>query len=403
MNAIRSRRPPRADHLENYRGAPSPPFLILFINSICNQKCEHCFYWRNLNRRDDLTKDEIFALSRSLGRIENLNLSGGEPFLRPEFGEICRQFIRHNGARQIYVPTNGSFTDKTVDADHDRAQGEGPRALRRRDLARRHARVPRQVPRAPTPSTRPWRPTTRSPSCRRAIPRLRIHAISTATDVNMDEIRRLTTYLFDRCPEDGSSQPRDHPRRPQESVAQGPKLQGVPGALRVRPPAVGDPRARAATGRSSSRCCSGPRSGRQAHRHQVVPCRAGSLDRRRLRQRRRQRLRSRTRRSATCASKPFPEIWNSAEAQALRQSIRAGSALHQRGVPLAEHHLPAAATGASDGRGQAVAGRAAAGRASGHSSHRGVGSRPGPEAEAAPATETRAGPMALPILSEPQD
>jgi len=23
---------------------------------------------------------------------------------------------------------------------------------------------------------------------------------STATDVNMDEIRRLTTYLFDRCP-----------------------------------------------------------------------------------------------------------------------------------------------------------------------------------------------------------
>ena len=31
-------------------------------------------------------------------------------------------------------------------------------------------------------------------------PRLRIHSISTATDVNMDEIRRLTTYLFDRCP-----------------------------------------------------------------------------------------------------------------------------------------------------------------------------------------------------------
>jgi MoaA/NifB/PqqE/SkfB family radical SAM enzyme len=31
-------------------------------------------------------------------------------------------------------------------------------------------------------------------------PRLRIHAISTATGVNMDEIRRLTTFLFDRCP-----------------------------------------------------------------------------------------------------------------------------------------------------------------------------------------------------------
>ena len=31
-------------------------------------------------------------------------------------------------------------------------------------------------------------------------PRLRIHSISTATEVNMSEIQRLTTYLFDRCP-----------------------------------------------------------------------------------------------------------------------------------------------------------------------------------------------------------
>ena len=31
-------------------------------------------------------------------------------------------------------------------------------------------------------------------------PRLRIHCISTATDVNMEEIKRLTTFLFHRCP-----------------------------------------------------------------------------------------------------------------------------------------------------------------------------------------------------------
>jgi MoaA/NifB/PqqE/SkfB family radical SAM enzyme len=62
---------------KNYEDVPSPPFLILFINSICNQRCEHCFYWSNLNRKDDLTKEELFSLSRQLGRIENLNLSGG--------------------------------------------------------------------------------------------------------------------------------------------------------------------------------------------------------------------------------------------------------------------------------------------------------------------------------------
>src|SRR5712691_1597791 len=103
----------------SYRRRPSPPFLVLFINSICNMKCEHCFYWQSLNQRDDLTKDEIFALSRSLGPIENLNLSGGEPFLRREFSEICRQFIQHNRVRQIYVPTNGWYLEKTIRAVTD--------------------------------------------------------------------------------------------------------------------------------------------------------------------------------------------------------------------------------------------------------------------------------------------
>jgi MoaA/NifB/PqqE/SkfB family radical SAM enzyme len=186
-----------------YRGAsqpPSPPFLILFINSICNQTCEHCFYWRSLNQPDDLTVDELRALSAELGPVENLNLSGGEPFLRKEFAEICGFFIRHNGVKQIYVPTNGSFADRTVAAVeqvlrekslqlfavefsldgmpeyHDRFRGmknafaramETYRALA--DLQRRDAR-------------------------------LRIHAISTATSDNLGQIGELTQYLFENCP-----------------------------------------------------------------------------------------------------------------------------------------------------------------------------------------------------------
>src|SRR5436190_7698789 len=114
--AQRAARYVRLATLNHASGPPTPPFLILFINSICNQTCEHCFYWRNLNRKDDLTVEELRALSNELGTIENLNLSGGEPFLRKEFGEICRFFIQNNGVRQIYVPTNGTFTDRTIAA-----------------------------------------------------------------------------------------------------------------------------------------------------------------------------------------------------------------------------------------------------------------------------------------------
>lgn len=180
---------------------PSPPFLILFINSLCNMRCEHCFYWTHLNKRDDLSVDEIFALSRSLGKIENLNLSGGEPFLREEFSDICRQFIRHNGVRQIYVPSNGWFTERTVAAvtetlkepDLDLLVVE--LSLDGMPLFHDTFRV------APGSFKKAMTTYDALAELQKRDPRLRIHAISTATDVNVEEIRKLTTYLYDRCPE----------------------------------------------------------------------------------------------------------------------------------------------------------------------------------------------------------
>jgi MoaA/NifB/PqqE/SkfB family radical SAM enzyme len=185
---------------KNHQNLPSPPFLILFINSICNMKCEHCFYWTSLNKKDDLSVEEIFALSRSMGRIENLNLSGGEPFLRAEFADICRQFIRHNGVRQIYVPSNGFFTDRTVaqvtatleEKDLDLLVVE----LSLDGMPEFHDKF-RVAKNAFSKAMQTYEALVK---IQETDPRLRVHCISTATNVNMDEIRRLTTYLYDNCP-----------------------------------------------------------------------------------------------------------------------------------------------------------------------------------------------------------
>ncbi len=184
-----------------YEDLPSPPFLVLFINSICNMKCEHCFYWTSLNKKDDLTKDEIFALSDSLGKIENLNLSGGEPFLRKEFAEICRKFIRTNEVRQIYVPSNGYFTDRCVaavknvleESEFDMFVVE----LSLDGMPNFHDkfRVARNA------FEHAMQTYDALVEVQKQDPRLRIHCISTATDVNMAEIRQLTTYLYERCPQ----------------------------------------------------------------------------------------------------------------------------------------------------------------------------------------------------------
>lgn len=178
----------------------TPPFMIVFINSICNLTCEHCFYWRNLNQRDDLTFDEFRRLSEELGAFENLNLSGGEPFLRPEFADICGLFIRNNRVKQIYVPTNGYYREKT--------QTQLRKVLE-------HKSLKMFVCELSLDGTEEYHNNFRGNphSFRKAMetydmlaelqredPRLRIHTISTATHENMDEIRRLTSYLHDRCP-----------------------------------------------------------------------------------------------------------------------------------------------------------------------------------------------------------
>jgi len=181
-------------------GPPTPPFLTLFINSICNQTCEHCFYWRNLNRNDDLTLDELRALSNDLGRLDNLNLSGGEPFLRPEFVEICNQFIDTNGVKQIYVPTNGSSTDRTVAALNG--------VFKNRSLGLFAVELSLDGMPAFHNSFRGMKDAFERAidtydalaEMKKTESRLHIHALSTVTSDNMHEVRSLTQYLLERCP-----------------------------------------------------------------------------------------------------------------------------------------------------------------------------------------------------------
>jgi MoaA/NifB/PqqE/SkfB family radical SAM enzyme len=179
----------------------TPPFMIVFINSICNLTCEHCFYWQNLNQRDDLSFEEFRKLSTELGPFEILNLSGGEPFIRPEFADICLLFTEKNKVKQIYVPTNGYFTERTetqlrkllsqakdlqlfgceISLDgmpeyHNRFRGNSKSFEKAMETYEMLAGLQKEFP------------------------RLKIHSNTVAMSENMNEIWRLTEYLHDHCP-----------------------------------------------------------------------------------------------------------------------------------------------------------------------------------------------------------
>ncbi|MDX2122032.1 MAG: radical SAM protein [Gemmatimonadota bacterium] len=303
----------------SYRDMDSPPFLVLFINSICNMKCEHCFYWTSLNKKDDLSQEEIFALSDSLGPIENLNLSGGEPFLRKEFGAICRKFIRTNGVKQIYVPTNGYFTERCIAAIRETLKEPGLElfvaeiSLDGMPEFHDKFRVARHA------FKKAMETYDALIELQKEDPRVRVHSISTATDVNMDEIKRLTTYLYERCPQ------MDHHNLAiirgdrKNPTLKGPSLKNYEDLYEyIR--RLWAPREQGRTGSAVEPMLQWAKVETVKQERQVVPCKAGKIS------------------GVVYANgdvgvceihkpignlrqKTFPEIWHSPEAKALRESI----------------------------------------------------------------------------------
>ncbi len=221
---------------------PSPPFLILFINSLCNMKCEHCFYWQQLNQRDDLTFEEIVKLSEELGPIQNLNLSGGEPFLRKEFAAVCRQFIRHNGVKEIYVPTNAYYPDRTIKALRDVLQEPGLKLFGVELSLDGMPAFHDEFRKTKNSFRKAMQTYDALVELQKEDSRLQIHAISTATEWNMTAIKQLTTFLYDRCPQmmhHNLAIIRGDRKNP---TLQGSEAAGIQGSLSVRAPLIGPTR-----------------------------------------------------------------------------------------------------------------------------------------------------------------
>lgn len=95
----------------------TPPFVTLYVTTRCDEKCIHCYYWDELNPKTnrDFQLEEFEKTFASMGEIYNLFIGGGEPFLRPDLADILLAAARTNNVANVYVPTNGQHTERTVE------------------------------------------------------------------------------------------------------------------------------------------------------------------------------------------------------------------------------------------------------------------------------------------------
>ncbi len=90
--------------------------LIFFVTNKCNSRCRTCFYWKNLNTgQQELSIDEIKKISKNIGPLRTLLISGGEPFLRTDLIDICKTFYLQNKTNNISIPTNSLLKERVLE------------------------------------------------------------------------------------------------------------------------------------------------------------------------------------------------------------------------------------------------------------------------------------------------
>ena len=178
--------------------------VILFVTSRCNAKCETCFYWQELNRPGDMTFAQLERVSQTMPPVTDLWLSGGEPTLRPDLGEVINTFVRNNGVRRVIIPTNALVRRRVCEVV-GRALGDNPQIDLYLNVALdgygpTHDRV-RGVPGN-------WEKTL---GCIRALyplkaqyrDRFRLNVNTVVCAENYEEIERLAAFLWENFALDG--------------------------------------------------------------------------------------------------------------------------------------------------------------------------------------------------------
>jgi MoaA/NifB/PqqE/SkfB family radical SAM enzyme len=92
-----------------------PLSLVHFVTNRCNARCSHCFidFKAGSDIAGELTIEEISSMTSSMGKgLYNVNLTGGEPFIRKDMPDIVELYAAETSAQSIVITTNGWFADE---------------------------------------------------------------------------------------------------------------------------------------------------------------------------------------------------------------------------------------------------------------------------------------------------
>jgi radical SAM protein with 4Fe4S-binding SPASM domain len=89
--------------------------ITFAVTYLCNGRCQHCNIFKKYRRNPREAKKElafheikqVFNSSRYLDDLRGITLTGGEPFLRKDFADLCTFLVKKYPKAGLTIPTNG--------------------------------------------------------------------------------------------------------------------------------------------------------------------------------------------------------------------------------------------------------------------------------------------------------
>jgi Fe-coproporphyrin III synthase len=85
--------------------------VVIAVTEKCNARCRMCNIWKKDDTKNELKSSDFLYLPKNL---TNINISGGEPFLRSDLPEIVENIKKRCKSAGIIISTNGFATKSIV-------------------------------------------------------------------------------------------------------------------------------------------------------------------------------------------------------------------------------------------------------------------------------------------------
>ena len=96
------------------RRPTGPSRAVVSLTRRCDLRCRVCHTWE-LEPGREMSADELGRLCRGMPALTWLDLTGGEPFLRPDIEDVFARVLEQTPLLSVlHFPTNGSFAERAI-------------------------------------------------------------------------------------------------------------------------------------------------------------------------------------------------------------------------------------------------------------------------------------------------